>query len=204
MKIICPDGNGYSYYVQAVDESRYSRVNGVETFLVKAGDYWNGADGSDALNYRERCEARVTTEDAIGSTHTYAFQLKIPATYPEFSPKQTLGQWHNGAYDSVYNRYENGEFTICLNNHDTDSFVEYPVSVTKGAWNTFSYTFIWHATAGSVTAKVNGKTVVKATGLALVPNDATSVYFKYGIYRNMAAGLVGPDQQVSYYKVSRG
>lgn len=203
MKIICPDGNGYSYYVQAVDESRYIRVNGVESFLVKAGDYWNGPDGSDALNYRERCEARVTTEDAIGSTHTYAFQLKIPADYPEFSPKQTLGQWHNGVYDSVYNRYENGEFSICLNNHDTDSFVDYPVTVNKGSWNTFSYTFVWHATAGAVTAKVNGKTVIKATGLALVPASATSVYFKYGLYRNMTKGLVGPAQQVSYRSVSR-
>ncbi len=82
MKIICPDGNGYSYYVQAVDETRYSRANGVETFLVKAGDYWNGPDGSDALNYRERCEARVTTEDAVGSTWRYAFHLKIPRTIP--------------------------------------------------------------------------------------------------------------------------
>ncbi|KPF41098.1 heparin lyase I family protein [Rhizobium sp. AAP43] len=203
MKIICPDGNGYSYYVQAADETRYSRVNGVETFQVRSGDYWNGADGSDALNYRERCEARATTEDDIGSTHVYAFQLKIPSNYPEFSPKQTLGQWHNGAYDSVFNRYEEGEFTICLNNHDTDSFVEFPVTVNKGSWNAFVYTFVWHETAGAMTVRLNGATVIKETGLALVPAAATSVYFKYGIYRNMTEGLVGPDQQVSYCKVSR-
>ncbi|TPP10441.1 heparin lyase I family protein [Rhizobium glycinendophyticum] len=203
MKIICPDGNGYSYYVQAVDTSRYTRAGGVETFLVKAGDYWNGPDGSDALNFRERCEARVTTEDAVGSTHTYAFHLKIPTDYAEFSPKQTLGQWHNGVYDSVYNRYENGEFLICLNNHDSDSFVDYPVVITKGVWNTFRYTFTWHPTNGAVTAVVNGKTVVKAGGLSLVPADASSVYFKYGIYRNMTKGLIAPDQQASYRLVSR-
>lgn len=203
MKILCPDGNGYSYYVQAVDETRYSMVNGVESFLVRAGDYWNGADGSDALNFRERCEARVTTEDVIGESRAYTFQLKIPAGYPEFSPKQTLGQWHNGAYDSVFNRYENGVFTVCLNNHDADSFIDFPVKVNKGSWNAFGYSFFWHPTAGAVTVRLNGATVIKETGLALVPSDAASIYFKYGIYRNMTEGLVGPDQQVSYYKVSR-
>jgi hypothetical protein len=203
MKIICPDGDGYSYYVQAVDESRYARANGVETFQVKAGDYWNGPDGSDALNYRERCEARATTEDAVGSTWRYAFHLKIPEDYPEFSPKQTLCQWHNGGYDSVFNRYEEGVFTICLNNKETGVFDETPVTVTKGVWNTFSYSFTWHATAGAVTASVNGRTVLRRSGFALLPAAASSVYFKYGIYRNMQAVLVGPDQQVSYRRVSR-
>jgi len=203
MKIICPDGDGYSYYVQAVDEIRYARVNGVETFLVKAGDYWNGPDGSDAQNYRERCEARVTTEDAVGSTWRYAFHLKIPEDYPEFSPKQTLGQWHNGSYDSVFNRYEEGVFTICLNNKETGVFDETEVTVTQGVWNTFSYTFTWHPTAGAVAASVNGRTVLRRSGFALLPAATPSVYFKYGIYRNMAAGLVGPDQPVSYRRVSR-
>ncbi len=203
MKIICPDGNGYSYYVQALDERRYMRANGVETFIVKAGDYWNGPEGSDASNYRERCEARVTTEDEIGGTYRYAFHLRIPEDYPELSPKQTLGQWHNGSYDNVFNRYEEGVFTICLNNKEAGVFDETAVAVTKGVWNTFSYAFTWHATQGAVAASVNGRTVLKETGLRLLPAATSSVYFKYGIYRNMQAGLVGPDQQVSYRRVSR-
>jgi hypothetical protein len=54
-----------------------------------------------------------------------------------------------------------------------------------------------------VTASVNGRTVLKETGLAVLTSATTSVYFKYGIYRNMQAGLAGPDQQVSYRRVSR-
>jgi hypothetical protein len=45
--------------------------------------------------------------------------------------------------------------------------------------------------------------VLRRSGFALLPAATTSVYFKYGIYRNMTAGLVGPDQQVSYRRVSR-
>ncbi len=58
MKIICPDGDGYSYYVQAVDETRYSRGERRRDISGEGRDYWNGPDGSDAQNYRERCEAR--------------------------------------------------------------------------------------------------------------------------------------------------
>lgn len=203
MKIICPDGNGYSYYVQAVDETRYIRASGIETFIVKAGDYWNGPGESDALNFRERCEARATAEDTIGSTRTYAFHMRIPTDYPEYSPKQTLGQWHNGSYDSVFNRYEEGVFTICLNNRDAGSFTEYPATLNKGVWNTFKYTFTWHPTRGAIAASVNGRTVVKETGIALVPAAAKSIYFKYGIYRNMKEGLRGPIQQASYRLISR-
>ena len=203
MKIICPDGNGYAYYVQAIDESRYTRARGVETFIVKTGDYWNGPEGSDAENFRERCEARVTTEDAIGSAWRYQFHLQIPQDYPEYSPKQTLGQWHNGSYDSVFNRYEEGVFTICLNNKEAGSFVEYQTPLNKGAWNTFVYTFTWHASRGAIAASVNGRTVVKETGIPLVPAATQSMYFKYGLYRNMREGLVGPVQQASYRLVSR-
>ncbi len=132
----------------------------------------------------------MTTEDLVGSTWRYAFHLKIPEDYAEFSPKQTLGQWHNGSYDSVFNRYEEGDFTICLNNRRR-ACSRRPRSPSPRCLNTFSYTFTWHATAGALTASVNGRTVLKETGLALVPSATTSVYFKYGIYRNMQAGLVG-------------
>lgn len=195
-----PAGNGFNYYVQAAQPERYSNVLGVETFEVQSKDYWNGPTGSDANALRERCEARSETEDAAGSTVSYSFNLMIPKDMPEIGTKLTLGQWHNGDYDNVFNHYINGVFSIALNNHP--DFKLYPIPVVKGEWNNLSYVFTWGETDGAVRVYLNGNIVLDLTGLKLLTKGKKSIYFKYGIYRNVGK-LVAPTQRAMYSNVKR-
>jgi hypothetical protein len=200
-------GNGFSYYVQEAAPDRHRRLGGgVEQFTLKGGDCdwrWNGRRSEDCEENRERVEVRSLTEDRVGETVCYRFELKLPADYPEMSPKQLLGQWHNGRDSTFRNRYENGVFEVSIS-YNGRQVRPVRVPFQKGRWNSFVYRFTWNR-IGSAEVWLGGRKVADFRDVRLLPARVRSVYFKYGVYRSDMDDYpgTGPTQIALFRNVAR-
>ena len=83
----------------------------VQDFELRAGDCAKPADCSVR---RERVELGEGWRAPPGAEVRYRIKLFVPGSYPELSPKQILGQWHDGANPVLSNRYERGRFWVDL------------------------------------------------------------------------------------------
>ncbi|WAJ30972.1 heparin lyase I family protein [Antarcticirhabdus aurantiaca] len=200
-------GNGFNYYVQEAAPDRHRRTSGgVERFVLKAGDCawrWNDRLSEDCEEHRERVEVRSLTEDRVGEVVCYRFDLMLPADYPEMSPKQLLGQWHNGRDNTFRNRYERGVFEVGISYQGRLTH-RVRVPFQKGRWNSFVYRFSW-TRIGSAEVWLDGRKVANFQDVRLLPGRTKSVYFKYGIYRSDMDDYRGaaPTQSASYRNVAR-
>jgi hypothetical protein len=191
-------GDGFTYYLQAVSADRYQRQASykglsLERFELRSGDdHWNGVGGSDDRNHRERCEARVNEYDPVGASAVYRYGLLIPSNYQHMSPQQTLGQWHNGKFDSCFVRLENGKLGFAVNVHKPSIFKIFPIAYTPDRILDLRFEFDWNpGTQGRARVFADGKLIVDYKGI-LLERRVKQLYFKYGIYRSKMDRWKGP------------
>lgn len=197
----------------SLDRHAMVKVDGteLEAFTVKAGDVWNPdkANG-DASKHSERTEFRSETEDTVGDgkLYVYTIPILIPLDYPEFSPKQTFAQWHEGDYPVASVRYENGKLEFITNyKSGFDTRIEIPH--TKGKLVEIVAAFVWNPgeKVAFVTVIADDRLVRDLPHHTLVENGTKTIYFKYGIYRSGMNAYKGPkpapDQTVMFGNVRR-
>ncbi|GGD31324.1 heparin lyase I family protein [Aureimonas glaciei] len=201
---------GMTGYLQAAAPDRYARVQKygleLEAFTVCAGDEWNpGVAGGDKSKFSERTEFRSKTEDTVsdGKDYGYVVPVLIPEGYAEFSPKQTLCQWHEGGYPVASLRYENGELAF-VTNYKSGFNYKQVVPFVKGRLLWFGFLFRWNPgeNAGRVMVTLAGKAFSTLQNHSLVETGTKVVYFKYGIYRSGMDAYKGPKpapNQTAYF-----
>lgn len=194
------NSGGMVMYTQltALDRRFAAIVAGLQLvgYTVKDGDCWNPDDSDgDKLKHSERTEDRSRTLDIVGDGkwYKYVIPILIPLDYPEFKPKATFAQWHEGEYPVASLRYETGLFEF-VTNYSSDVFVRKTLPITKGKLTEIVVYLKLDAglNAAEIYVFVDGVEVVHLVKHSLVETGTKSVYFKNGIYRSGMDKYTGP------------
>lgn len=196
----------FGFLVESADHAesyavrRLAETDDSIRFELRAGDC---AKHFDCQTYRERIEIKEAWRPPLNKTVWYRFNLKLPEDYPEMSPKQILGQWHDGARPALSNRYENGKFWLDLMSGGHKTTHRFPVaSFAKGEWNEFVYAIRWSDDGeGRLQAWINGELITDFKGPTLSADWTKPPRFKIGIYRSHLDRLDTPaPTQIAFAK----
>jgi hypothetical protein len=197
---------GFTYKRRIVADDRHKVVDNIHSFIVKEGDCLLGEKNNDCKTHRERAEIRSIDHDKVGEYYCYSFSLKIPENYLEMSPKQTLGQWHDGVYgDAFSNRYEN-EKLFFSQQLAGKTIYTYDLPYEKGKWLKLTYRFKFDSFKGSFEVWADNKKVINKNRRKTITPESHFTYFKLGLYRshlNRFKGKKKPTQIVQYRDVKR-
>lgn len=160
-------------------------------FELRPGDC---AKPDDCVSHRERVELSEDWRAPLEAEIWYRFRLLLPADYPEASPKQILGQWHDGRYPVLSNRYELGAFWFDLMTRKGTTTSRFPLTTfKKGAWNELVYAVRWSdADAGRLRIWHDGRLAVDHRGATLIRGTDVGPRLKLGIYRSDVDKAEGP------------
>lgn len=179
---------------------RFSEADQTVRFELRPGDC---AKQRDCATERERVEIKEVERDPLHQLVWYRFALYLPADYPEMSPKQILGQWHDGRRPALSNRYENGTLWLDLMAGASKTTHKFPVKgFAKGAWHELVYAIRWSPNEdGAIRAWNNGGLVTDYQGPTLSADWSKRPRFKIGIYRSHLDRFSGtPPTQVAYVR----
>lgn len=173
-------------------------------FELRPGDCNPNNRIGDCRTFRERAELRNLFEAGPGQELWYAFDLLIPVDYPEMSPAQILGQFHDGEAPVLSNRYEHGRMTFVVQTRRGAIAHKglLPGGVLqKGRWLHLVYHAAWSRADGLLEVFADGAPVFAYRGPDLTAAELGGVYLKVGIYRShLDRHTGGPSPvQVAYY-----
>lgn len=166
---------------------------------------------NDCATHRERAELRSLFEAEAGQELWYAFDLLIPGGYPEMSPAQILGQFHDGEAPVLSNRYQNGRMTLVVQTRSgavADRKDLPAATLQKGRWSRFVYGVRWsRSDDGRLQVFMDGVSVYERRGPNMTASKRGGVYLKLGLYRSHLDRFRGgrtPVQVVYYAHIRRG
>lgn len=172
---------------------------------LRPGDCTRTNRINDCATYRERAELRGLFEAQADDELWYGFDLLIPVDYPEMSPAQILGQFHDGEAPVLSNRYENGRMTLVVQTRSgavaAKATLE-PDAIQKGRWVRLLYHVRWsRAGDGRIAVFANGASVFTHVGPNMTAADRGGIYLKLGVYRSHLDRFRGrrTPVQVAYY-----